>query len=196
MTKKMVERIHTSQQLFNFRARISSSVDWICPYSGHLNASILRANNYRMTCAPGRNECGRRFIPGIVLYAMPRGLSAIPPDWVIPVPAAHRHDPRWLLEAMPMGDVSIVQWRKGMPTHVLIDPERTDFDVRSMVRMVETMAQTLTIDDIIGAGVGAGVGVGSVTTTVDTVSTHQLPQLTDWQRLGLAFDIIKRGYGL
>lgn len=161
---------------FVFRARYWGALHWICPYSGHLNFSRVEPKAYRVVCSGG--GCGRRFIPGVVMWGMPPGKHSIPPDWIIPVPADEYFSGDGLSESIPMGDLAIMPWRRHTPTHVLMRPDSDDADageynVRAFVRQVRVVAETLSSSD----------------------TTANIAGLTPMQRLAMAFEIVANAVG-
>lgn len=172
--------------IFVPRIRFLGVVHWLCPYSGHFNRSHMTPWDFRLQCG-GANECSRKFIPGMHLFPVARGThsakhaGSVPPDWVIPDKYIPSDMPdgveSWtgpgLREAFPTGDLAIVPWRAGQPTHVLVEPASTDFTPELMVRMVRKVAAAGHPDDFRGI---AGVGTGEHPTRL--------------ARLGAAFELV------
>lgn len=165
--------------IFVPRIRIWGNVQWICPYSGHFNSDRMTAQSYRLTCRPTSDlRCGRRFVPGVVLYPISPGRPArsFPPDWVIPDLYKSQVGMR---EAFPMGDLAVNRWQYHHPTHVLVDPESADYNVGVMVRHVRIVAET---------------GLGS--SLVHEVAKQDAQPESRLARLGAAFELVAAEYGL
>lgn len=180
------------------RIRFLGVLHWICPYSGHFNRTHLSPWDYRLICGgagrkdvagdPGRG-CSRRMVPGIHLLSIPSGHrhSSPPPDWIIPDKFIPPDMPdgveQWtasgMMEAFPTGDLGIVPWYPGTPTHLLVDPRSADFSVDLMVRMVRRIAQAARGDDL--------EGLRGVRGRVESVG--------DLARIGAAFELVAQGYG-
>jgi hypothetical protein len=92
-------------------ARIQGSMQWCCPFCGHLNRSSLHyKNSWRIRCSG--SDCRRAIAVGVTFYRMVGGFKPVPPDTVMPV------------------EVSREKWHRDQPLNRVVaeteaeDPER------------------------------------------------------------------------
>ena len=65
-------------------ARIHGSMEWCCPYCGHLNRSTLHYKMFwRVQC--NGSDCRRTMAIGLLFYPMAAGFKVPPPDSIMPI---------------------------------------------------------------------------------------------------------------
>jgi hypothetical protein len=88
-------------------ARIQGSMEWCCPFCGHLNRSTLPyENSGRIRC--NGSDCRRAMAVGLVFNQMTAGFKIPPVDSIMPI------------------EVSTRKWRSGKPLNRLDATDNCD----------------------------------------------------------------------